>query len=72
MIISATQLKTNTGRYLRRASTEDVFVTMNGKVIATISNPSRDKQALLDSLVGIASSSPVTLEQARAERLKRQ
>ena len=31
-----------------------------------------DSQAILDSLVGIASSEPITLEQARNERLARQ
>ena len=72
MMITATELKANVGRYLERAATEDVYVTKNGKVIATISSPARDKQAILDSLVGIAESNPLTLEQAREERMSRQ
>ena len=72
MMITATELKSNVGRYLSRAASEDVYVTKNGKVIAAITNPARDKQALLDSLVGIAAANPLTLEQAREERLARQ
>jgi len=72
MMVSTTELKANIGRYLSRAASEDVYVTKNGKVIATISNPVRDKQVILDSLVGIAAAHPLTLEQAREERLARQ
>ena len=72
MMITATELKANVGRYLNRAATENIHVTRNGKVIATIISPSRDKQALLDGLVGIAAANPITLEQAREERLAKQ
>ncbi len=61
MMITATELKMNVGRYLNRAAEEDVYVTRNGKVIATICSPARDKQAILDSLVGIAAAHPLTL-----------
>jgi antitoxin (DNA-binding transcriptional repressor) of toxin-antitoxin stability system len=69
MIITATELKANVGRYLRHASTERIHVTRNGKVIATISNPAMDRQSTLDGLVGIATANPLTLEQAKEGRL---
>jgi antitoxin (DNA-binding transcriptional repressor) of toxin-antitoxin stability system len=72
MLITATELKANIGMYLDAAEREDIFVTRKGKVIAKISNPSVDKVALLDSLVGIAGDANMTLEEARAERLARQ
>jgi len=72
MVITATELKANVGRYLHQAAKENVHVTKNGKVIATISSPARDKQAILDGLVGIAAASPLTIEQAREERLAKQ
>ncbi|MCL1819378.1 MAG: type II toxin-antitoxin system prevent-host-death family antitoxin [Oscillospiraceae bacterium] len=72
MVITATELKANVGRYLNRAAAENIHVTRNGKIIATISSPARDKQSILDGLAGIAAANPLTLEQAREERLARQ
>jgi antitoxin (DNA-binding transcriptional repressor) of toxin-antitoxin stability system len=69
VLITATELKTNIGRYLDTASDEDIFVSRKGKIIAKISNPARDKVALLDSLVGIADGVSLSAEEARAERL---
>ena len=71
MVITATELKANIGRYLNAASDGDIFVTRNGKLIARLSNPNQDKQALLDSLVGITANNPVSLEEAKKERLAR-
>ncbi|MFP3089363.1 type II toxin-antitoxin system prevent-host-death family antitoxin [Treponema sp. TIM-1] len=72
MVITATELKTNIGRYLNVASEDDVFITKNGKIVAKLSSPIRDKQAILDSLVGITAHNPVSLEEAKKERLSRQ
>jgi antitoxin (DNA-binding transcriptional repressor) of toxin-antitoxin stability system len=69
MLITATELKANIGRYLDTADDEDIFVSRKGKIIAKISNPARDKVALLDSLVGIANGVNLSAEEARAERL---
>ena len=52
MIVTATELKANVGRYLDAIAEE--------------------KQAALDSLVGITAASPVSLEEARKERLAQQ
>jgi hypothetical protein len=49
-----------------------MVITKNGKVVARLSNPIQDKQAILDSLVGITADNPVSCEEAMKERLTRQ
>ncbi|MCM1062693.1 MAG: type II toxin-antitoxin system Phd/YefM family antitoxin [Eubacterium sp.] len=41
MIITATEFKTNFGKYLEMVSLsqEDIFITKNGKTVAKVSNP---------------------------------
>ena len=39
MSITATELKTNLGKYLQLAESEDILITKNGKVVAMLSNP---------------------------------
>ncbi|HCT92759.1 MAG TPA: type II toxin-antitoxin system prevent-host-death family antitoxin, partial [Lachnospiraceae bacterium] len=53
MIITATELKTNLGKYLELAAIQDIFITKKGKNIARLTSPSIDKLSVLDSLVGI-------------------
>jgi antitoxin (DNA-binding transcriptional repressor) of toxin-antitoxin stability system len=69
MLITATELKANIGQYLDSANEEDIFISRKGKIIARISSPTRDKVALLDSLVGIADGVSLSAEEARSERL---
>ena len=71
MVITATELKANVGRYLDAVSENEVYITKNGKMIAKLSNPVQDKQSILDSLVGITAENPVSLEEAKRERLGR-
>ncbi|MCL2319717.1 MAG: type II toxin-antitoxin system prevent-host-death family antitoxin [Treponema sp.] len=72
MIITATEFKENMTQYLNALSENDVFITKNGKLVAKLTSPVQDKQALLDSLVGITARNPVSLEEARRARLARQ
>ena len=53
MIITATEFKTNLGKYLEMAASQDIFITKNGKNIARLTSPTVNKLALLDDLVGI-------------------
>lgn len=39
MIVSATEFKTNFGKYLDMLSSEDIFITRNGKTVAKLVNP---------------------------------
>ena len=73
MIVTATELKTNLGKYLEIAKQRDVFITKNGKTIARLTSPSVNKLSVLDSLVGIATDgSGIDEETIREERLSRQ
>lgn len=73
MIITATELKTNLGKYLELASIQDIFITKNGKNIARLTSQSIDKLSVLDSLVGIIPSQETIDEDTiREERLTRQ
>ncbi len=68
MSITATELKSNLGKYLLLAATEDIFITRNGKVVAKLTNPYQDRVDMAKSLFGVLPSD-MTLEEAREERL---
>jgi prevent-host-death family protein len=72
MVVTATELKTNIGHYLNAVLGEEVYITRNGKIVAKLTSPSQDKQAILDGLVGIAADNQISLEEAKRERLSRQ
>ena len=73
MIVTATEFKTNLGKYLEMAMKQDIFITKNGKSIARLTSPTVNKLAVLDSLVGIVSEdSAMDEETIRKERLARQ
>lgn len=73
MIVTATEFKTNLGKYLELAVTQDIFITKNGKNIARLTSPSVNKLAVLDNLVGIAPQTDDLDEKSiREERLERQ
>jgi prevent-host-death family protein len=68
MSITATELKSNLGKYLQLAMKEDIFVTRNGKVVAKISNPHQDKVNIAKSLFGVLPAD-LTLEESKEKRL---
>lgn len=73
MIVTATEFKTNLGKYLELAVSQDIFITKNGKNIARLTSPSVNKLAVLDNLVGIVLQDDDLDEKAiREERLARQ
>ena len=73
MIITATEFKTNLGKYLEIAASQDIFITKNGKNIARLTSPAVNKLALLDDLVGLIPESQTMDEDTiREERLARQ
>ena len=69
MVVTATEFKTNLGKYLSLVTEQDIYITKNGKNIAKLTNPTVDKIAVLDSLVGIL---PPDTADLREERLSRQ
>ena len=73
MIVTATEFKSNLGKYLDMVATQEVYITKNGKNIARLTSPSANKLAVLDELVGIASQSAhMDEDTVRKERLARQ
>ena len=70
MSITATELKNNLSKYLLLASSEDIYITRNGKVVAKLSNPYQDRLDIAESLFGSVPAT-ITLEEAREERLNK-
>ena len=70
MIVTATEFKTNFGKYLDMISKEDIFITRNGKTIAKVVNP---QISAVDSLRGLLKDVPsdIDLDSLREERLSK-
>ena len=68
MIVTATEFKTNFGKYLELIAKEDIFITRNGKTIAKVVNP---QISAVDSLRGMLKDVPADLDQdsIKEERL---
>ena len=67
--ITATELKTNLGKYLMLASTEDILITQYGKVVAKLTNPFQDRVDIAESLFGVLPQT-TTLDEAMEERAR--
>ena len=70
MFITATEFKTNIGKYLTLVAEEEIIITKNGKKIAKLTNADEDKVEVAKSLFGILPSD-ASLEQARKEKLQK-
>ena len=70
MIVTATEFKTNFGKYLDMIAKEDIFITRNGKIIAKVVNP---QISAVDSLRGMLKDVPsdIDLDSLREERLSK-
>ena len=69
MIITATELKTNLGKYLTIATQEDVLITKNGRGIVKLVSVQSQEKPTLRSLRGILHGESHTRESIREERL---
>ncbi len=52
MSITATELKNNLSKYLLLSSTEDIYITRNGKIVSKLTNPFQEKVEIARSLFG--------------------
>lgn len=70
MIVTATEFKTNFGKYLELIAKEDIFITRNGKTIAKVINP---QISAVDSLRGILKDVDAEIDKdfLREERLSK-
>lgn len=69
MIVSATEFKTNIGKYLALVDEEDILITKNGKNVARLTNIRDGKLSAIRSLRGVLKGADMTLEDIREERL---
>ena len=69
MVITASELRTNIGKYLLLAGKQEIYITKNGKSIAKLTSASADRVAILDSLVGVVHKEAAPKENIKAERL---
>lgn len=69
MYVSATEFRTNVGKYLDLAESEDIIVVKHGVPHVTISSSKETKKKILNSLVGVGSSD-LTEERILEERRK--
>ena len=68
MSITATEFKSNLGKYLQMAMVEDILITQYGKVIARLTTPFESRVEIAESLFGVLPQVS-TFEEAREERL---
>ena len=68
MSITVTELKNNLSKYLLLSSTEDIYITRNGKIVSKLTNPFQDRVKTAESLFGVLPGD-MTLEESREERL---
>ncbi len=70
MIVTATDFKTNFGKYLDMLTKEDIFITRNGKTIAKVINP---QVSAVDSLRGMLKNVPsdIDMDSLWEERLSK-
>jgi prevent-host-death family protein len=71
MIVTATEFKTNLGKYLTLSAREDVLITKNGRGVAKLVGVHKGEETTLRSLRGILHGTDVTRKSIREERLAR-
>jgi len=75
MVVTATDLKTNLGKYLDLLDTDDIIVTRNGRKVARLIRDEEDVLAEVQSLYGILSVSDESGEgeknDVKEERVRR-
>ena len=71
MVVTATELKTNIGKYLTLADAEDIVITRNGKSVAKLTNARDSKLLALRSMRGILKDADIDLDDIRTERLSK-
>jgi len=66
--VTATDFKTNLGKYLILANREEIHITKNGISIALLTAP-KQKKSWVDELTGVISGADVDPKEYKAERL---
>ncbi len=69
--ITATELKSNLGKYIELSQKEDIYITKNGKPYAKLTSATKSAFDDFMSLAGIFKDSELTIEDTRLDRLKK-
>ena len=69
MSITITELKKNLIKYLELSITQDIFITKNGRIIAKLTNPHKERIDIAKSLIGIIPNE-LSLDESKYERFK--
>ena len=69
MSITITELKKNLNKYLELSITQDIFITKNGRIIAKLTNPHKERIDIAKSLIGIIPNE-LSLDESKYERFK--
>ena len=67
MQVTATDFKTNFGKYLNLVSENEIHITKNGNVIAILIPP-KPRPSVIDELLGVIPDDGYTVKQSREER----
>lgn len=70
MIITASELKNNLGKYLELAQTEDIYITKNGQQKVKLTYAKKRPLALLDGIFKDVNITDEELKDLKWERLK--
>ena len=65
--VTATDFKTNFGKYLNLVSKEEIHITKNGVDVAILVSP-KPPPSVVDDLLGVIPDDNYTVKQARQER----
>lgn len=71
MVVTATEFKTNFGKYLEILAREDIFITKNGKTVAKMINPNVNAVDEISGILSGALPRDYDRKTLRAERLKK-
>lgn len=71
MVVTATELKTNFGKYLDLLLSEDIYITRNGKTVAKMVNPNVRAVDTLSGLLAGKLPEDFDAKTLREERLDR-
>ena len=71
MEVTATEFKTNFGKYLDLLSTEDIWITRNGKTVAKVINPNVSSVDAISGILAGKVSADLDRHSLREERLLR-
>ncbi len=66
--VTATEFKTNFGKYLGLVNRENIQITKNGVAIAVLSPPT-PSQSWVDEITGIVPCEDINIKHLKAERL---